>query len=420
MSAPPGRRPRRRSGRVAVTASILAPGRGRGRCTGRGHEPARPGWDTDRMTVSSPGRAVGTAPSPAAASSAPALGAVTPSRAEFRELAALHRVIPVTRRLLADDETPVGVYRKLAGDRPGTFLFESAENGRSWSRWSFVGARSRGRAHRRRRRARAGPARCPTGCPPPATRSPPSARSIEELASEPLPGLPPLTGGMVGYLGYDIVRRLERLPELRRRRPAHPRAGDAAGHRPRRRRPPRGHGHAHRQRDQLGRERRARRRGLRRRRGPARPDDRRPGRARTLHGGRSTSPPSPRSPAVARPRSTTPPSRPRRSRSGRARRSRSWCRSGSRCRARRRRWTSTGCCGPPTRARTCTCCGCERPHGRALRHRRLQPGGAGHRARRRGHHAPDRRHPVARGDRGGGHRCWRRTCAPTRRSAPST
>ena len=94
------------------------------------------------MTVSSPGRAVGTAPSPAAASSAPALGAVTPSRAEFRELAALHRVIPVTRRLLADDETPVGVYRKLAGDRPGTFLFESAENGRSWSRWSFVGARS--------------------------------------------------------------------------------------------------------------------------------------------------------------------------------------------------------------------------------------------------------------------------------------
>src|SRR5919112_1859859 len=72
-----------------------------------------------------------------------ALGAVTPSREEFRALAVGHRVIPVTRRLLADDETPLGVYRKLAGDRPGTFLFESAENGRSWSRWSFVGARSR-------------------------------------------------------------------------------------------------------------------------------------------------------------------------------------------------------------------------------------------------------------------------------------
>src|ERR671936_1172913 len=72
--------------------------------------------------------------------SAGALGVVTPSREEFRALAVGHRVIPVTRRLLADDETPVGVYRKLAADRPGTFLFESAENGRSWSRWSFVGA----------------------------------------------------------------------------------------------------------------------------------------------------------------------------------------------------------------------------------------------------------------------------------------
>src|SRR3954453_9619664 len=70
------------------------------------------------------------------------LGTVTPSREEFREIAAADRGVPVARRLLADDETPVGVYRKLAADRPGTFLFESAENGRSWSRWSFVGARS--------------------------------------------------------------------------------------------------------------------------------------------------------------------------------------------------------------------------------------------------------------------------------------
>jgi len=142
-----------------------------------------------------------------------ALGTVTPSREEFRALAAEHRVIPVTRRLLADDETPVGVYRKLAGDRPGTFLFESAENGRSWSRWSFVGARSAaaltvvdgelfwtGEV----------PAGMPmSGDPLTALRT-----VVEELHSEPLPDLPPLTGGMVGYLGYDVVRRLERLPSL--------------------------------------------------------------------------------------------------------------------------------------------------------------------------------------------------------------
>ena len=47
---------------------------------------------------------------------------------------------PVTRKVLADSETPLSAYRKLAANRPGTFLLESAENGRSWSRWSFIGA----------------------------------------------------------------------------------------------------------------------------------------------------------------------------------------------------------------------------------------------------------------------------------------
>ncbi|HVL85628.1 MAG TPA: anthranilate synthase component I, partial [Pseudonocardia sp.] len=125
------------------------------------------------------------------------------------------RVIPVVRRLLADDETPVGVYRKLAADRPGTFLFESAENGRSWSRWSFVGARSAAALTTRDGEAvwtGEVPAGLPSGGDPLAALR----FCVEELRSEPLPGLPPLTGGMVGYLGYDVVRRLERLPELAR------------------------------------------------------------------------------------------------------------------------------------------------------------------------------------------------------------
>ena len=66
----------------------------------------------------------------------------TTTRDEFRALAAEHRVVPVTRKVLADSETPLSAYRKLAADRPGTFLLESAENGRSWSRWSFIGAGS--------------------------------------------------------------------------------------------------------------------------------------------------------------------------------------------------------------------------------------------------------------------------------------
>ncbi|GGI75752.1 anthranilate synthase component I [Saccharopolyspora subtropica] len=141
------------------------------------------------------------------------IGTISPGREEFRALAADRRVIPVVRRLLADDETPLGVYRKLGGDRPGTFLFESAENGRSWSRWSFVGVRSaaaltalNGEAHW-------------MGTPPvglPDTGDPLEAlrETVRLLHTDPLPGLPPLTGGMVGYLGYDAVRRLERLPNL--------------------------------------------------------------------------------------------------------------------------------------------------------------------------------------------------------------
>ncbi len=66
--------------------------------------------------------------------------ALTTSREDFRALAAEHRVVPVTRKVLADSETPLSAYRKLAANRPGTFLLESAENGRSWSRWSFIGA----------------------------------------------------------------------------------------------------------------------------------------------------------------------------------------------------------------------------------------------------------------------------------------
>ena len=69
-------------------------------------------------------------------------GTVTPDLDGFLAASATHRVVPLTRRLLADGDTPVGLYRKLAGERPGTFLLESAEHGGMWSRYSFVGVRS--------------------------------------------------------------------------------------------------------------------------------------------------------------------------------------------------------------------------------------------------------------------------------------
>ena len=69
----------------------------------------------------------------------------TTTRADFdAAIAAGHRVVPVLRELFADGETPIGVYRKLALGKPGTFLLESAEQGGIWSRWSFIGVGSLG------------------------------------------------------------------------------------------------------------------------------------------------------------------------------------------------------------------------------------------------------------------------------------
>ena len=139
------------------------------------------------------------------------LGATWPDLPTFRELAKDRRVIPVVRRFLADGETPIGVYRKLAADRPGTFLLESAEAG-VWSRWSIVGAASRATLTARDGRAHwlgEPPVGVPTsGDPLLALRD-----TLATLGTARLPGLPPLTGGMVGFVSWDAVRRWERLPD---------------------------------------------------------------------------------------------------------------------------------------------------------------------------------------------------------------
>jgi anthranilate synthase component I len=146
-------------------------------------------------------------------------GVVSPDEKTFLELARTHRVVPVTRRLLADGETPIGVYRKLAGG-PGTFLLESAEHGAAsggtaWSRYSFVGVRSTATLTERDGRATwlgNPPAGVPTeGDPVSVLRD-----TVGLLTgAHPATGaqLPPLTGGLVGFLAYDTVRRFERLPE---------------------------------------------------------------------------------------------------------------------------------------------------------------------------------------------------------------
>jgi anthranilate synthase component I len=132
---------------------------------------------------------------------------------EFRAYAKVSNVIPVSRKLLADSETPLGVYKKLAKSAPNTFLLESAEHGGAWSRYSFIGVRSEATLSEKDGLAYwqgTAPAGAPTGIDPlKALRL-----SAAHLKSPKIAGLPPLTGGLVGFMGYDIVRRLEKLPSL--------------------------------------------------------------------------------------------------------------------------------------------------------------------------------------------------------------
>jgi anthranilate synthase component 1 len=135
-----------------------------------------------------------------------------PSREEFHDLARTHRVVPVWRELLADLITPVAAFARICGDEPG-FLFESVEHGERWGRWSFIGRRPLAtlRAH-----GRVVEVTGDVGFAVP--RDAGMLAAIEAIlaqASTPdIDGLPPLHGGLVGYLGYDVVREVERLPDV--------------------------------------------------------------------------------------------------------------------------------------------------------------------------------------------------------------
>ncbi|MBK7821236.1 MAG: anthranilate synthase component I [Tessaracoccus sp.] len=136
---------------------------------------------------------------------------IQPSQAEFLDLAADRRVISVYAKLLADDLTPIALYRQLCGEREGTFLFESAESG-VWSRYSFVGVNTAATLTERDGHA-AWLGRELVGIPEGGDPLAALQVVLSELATPATPGLPPFHAGMVGYLGYDVVRRLERLPE---------------------------------------------------------------------------------------------------------------------------------------------------------------------------------------------------------------
>lgn len=120
-------------------------------------------------------------------------------------------VIPVIRRLFSGTETPLGVYQKLCGSRPSTFLLESAEQG-VWGRYSFVGVSSRGQLVSSQSVA--------------TWKSEyPALPDGGELPTEPLAALEllqsswvsdtaefPLSSGLVGFAGWGLTELIENLP----------------------------------------------------------------------------------------------------------------------------------------------------------------------------------------------------------------
>ena len=146
----------------------------------------------------------------------------TTSRADFdASIAAGHRVVPVLRELFADGETPIGVYRKLALGKPGTFLLESAEQGGIWSRWSFVGVGSLGVLTQASMTQDAAhwldyglPAERALGADAPAGPLDALDHLYARWSTPQVEGHPPLTGGLVGFIGWEAVRQLERLPDI--------------------------------------------------------------------------------------------------------------------------------------------------------------------------------------------------------------
>ncbi|MDQ3952328.1 MAG: anthranilate synthase component I [Actinomycetota bacterium] len=133
-----------------------------------------------------------------------------PGRDEFARLLRDHVIVPVWREVLADALTPVGAFLRL-DPRPNGFLLESVEGGERWARYSFIGGDAFGVVT-----AKDGVVMLQGDAPvAPDEGEPPLAyvgRLLEACRAPVLEGLPPLHGGAVGFLGYDCVRELERLP----------------------------------------------------------------------------------------------------------------------------------------------------------------------------------------------------------------
>lgn len=142
----------------------------------------------------------------------------SPAIEEFRKLAAHGNLIPVTRRLLADFETPLSAYRKIRGQGE-SFLFESVEGGEHIGRYSFVGCNPRAVIRQQGNRVEVTEGGKTVQQFTVASSGHDSHTVRDGLAvvegvlrrfrAVAVSGLPRFTGGAVGFLAYEFIHDVE-------------------------------------------------------------------------------------------------------------------------------------------------------------------------------------------------------------------
>src|SRR5277367_3607118 len=135
-----------------------------------------------------------------------------PSAREFLTLSRKRSLVPVYRTVIADLETPVSAFLRIAAAEPEAFLLESVEGGEHVGRYTFIGIEpykkitSRGTSitieEKGKRRAFEGDIFAEL------------KQALSGHTPARLPGLPPFTAGAVGFFAYDVVRQIEKLPSL--------------------------------------------------------------------------------------------------------------------------------------------------------------------------------------------------------------
>jgi anthranilate synthase component 1 len=136
----------------------------------------------------------------------------TPTLREFQKLAREYSLVPVTRTVAADLETPVSAFLRVGAEEPEAFLLESVEGGEQVGRYTFIGIRPY-----KKMTAKGGRITVVEG----RRRRTYEGDIFEELKAAlegerpaKVEGLPPFTAGAVGFFSYDVVRVIEDLPEI--------------------------------------------------------------------------------------------------------------------------------------------------------------------------------------------------------------